>query len=217
MPPTLPLCGTTYDFGNDLRIFVLKGRLAERIVVTLLERGGFRVTRLGIEELFDEIKYLPKDQYLGLGLSPQLRALPDILVADPKVTWAVTLEIKFRRRFDEEVARELHSTLRDQRHYWPEAWALLLIAEPFFDGARFHQDYIRLLGPDDLGQLVDPVISASTETEQKRAQRRWEGLPMLTKLFYHAHGDDAQSRKLAEQFWTGAEYVTSAIKELRGL
>jgi len=37
---------------------LLKGRLAERILVTLLEQGGYRVTRLGIEELFDEVKYL---------------------------------------------------------------------------------------------------------------------------------------------------------------
>jgi hypothetical protein len=37
---------------------VLRGRLAERILTILLERGGYRVTRLDIEELFDEVKHL---------------------------------------------------------------------------------------------------------------------------------------------------------------
>jgi hypothetical protein len=71
--------------------------MAERILVTLLERGGYRVTRLGIEEIFDEIKLLDQREYLDLGLPPALRALPDILVADPQVSWAALVEIKFRR------------------------------------------------------------------------------------------------------------------------
>lgn len=196
---------------------LLKGRLAERIIVTLLERGGFRVTRLGIEELFDEIKYLPRDQYLGLGLPPQLRTLPDLLVADPRVSWAKMLEIKFRRRFDAEVARELYSTLNDQRQYWPEAWALVMIAEPFFERARFHQDYVRLLGPGDLETLLPTLPSNEPEDERHRMSRVWDGLPMLTKLFYHAHGDDEYSRVQAQEFWKGADFVTAAIRELRSL
>ena len=115
---------------------LLRGRLAERIIVSLLERGGFRVTRLGIEELLDEIKYLPRDQYVGLGLPPQLRTLPDLLVADPRVSWARLLEIKFRRRFDDEVARELHGAISEQRQFWPESWALVMIAEPFVEGGQ---------------------------------------------------------------------------------
>jgi hypothetical protein len=196
---------------------LLKGRLAERIVVTLLERGGFRVTRLGIEELFDEIKYLPKEQYLSLGLPPQLRALPDLLVADPQVSWAAMLEIKFRRRFDEGTAREIHRTLREQRRHWADAWAIVIIAEPFVEGGRFHQDYIRLIGPDDLDKLVEPVPTLPNERERAWMSRRWDRLPMLTKLFYDAHGNDEQSQELAHRFWHGADFVTAAIRELRNL
>jgi hypothetical protein len=36
---------------------VLRGRLAERILTILLERGRYRVTRLDIEELFDALAY----------------------------------------------------------------------------------------------------------------------------------------------------------------
>lgn len=196
---------------------MLKGRIAERIVVTLLERGGFRVTRLGIEELFDEIKYLPREQYLSLGLPNRLRGLPDLLVADPKVSWAAMLEIKYRRRFDAECARELYATLREQREHWPEAWALIMVAEPFFVGARFHQDFIRLIGPDDLHRLAEAPPTIRGETEKQRMSRVWDRLPMLTKLFYGAHGDDDRDRKFAQDFWQGADFVTAAIKELRSI
>ncbi len=196
---------------------VLKGRLAERIVVSLLERGGFRVTRLGIEELFDEIKYLERDQYLKLGLPPQLRALPDLLVADPHVTWARMLEIKFRRRFDDQTASELYATLRDQREHWPDAWSVVITAEPFVEGGKFHQDYIRLLGPDDLDLLVQPVARGPSDDDRRVMSRRWDRLPMLTKLFYRAHGEDERGVELARQFWQGADFVTAAIKELRNL
>jgi hypothetical protein len=197
---------------------ILKGRLAERIVVSLLERGGFRVTRLGIEELFDEIKYLGREEYLALGLPSQLRTLPDLLVADPGVTWAVMMEIKFRRRFDSDTARDLHKALQDQRQLWPDAWALIMIAEPFVEGGRFHQDYIRLLGPDDLDKLIEmPAAVRTFEDERAQLAWRWDHLPMLTKLFYHAHGDDERGTQLSQQFWAGADFVTAAIKELRSL
>ena len=97
------------EFAN-----ILKGRLAERILVTLLERGGYRVTRLGVEELFDEVKYLDRIHFLGLGLPEQLRALPDILVADPSVSWAQLVEIKFRRRLDHSTVGELFSELTNE-------------------------------------------------------------------------------------------------------
>src|SRR5579872_2875103 len=74
---------TTFSLQN-----LLRGRLAEQILTVLLERAGYRVTRLGIEVLFDEVKYLDRERYLALGLPEQLRTLPDILVADPGVTWA---------------------------------------------------------------------------------------------------------------------------------
>ena len=73
---------------------LLKGRVAERVITSLFERGGYRVTRLGIEELFDEIKYLDRDRYVSLGLPDQIRTLPDLLVADPGVTWVKLIEVK---------------------------------------------------------------------------------------------------------------------------
>ena len=110
---------------------LLRGRLAERILTIFLERGGYRVTRLGIEELFDEVKYLDREHYLALGLPEQLRTLPDLLVADPGVTWAKLIEVKFRRSFGRDTANELFATLTNQRLRWPQSYAVIIVAEPF--------------------------------------------------------------------------------------
>lgn len=83
---------------------VLTGNLAQRIVTVLLERAGYRVTRLGVEELFDGVKGMDREQYLGLGLPKQLRTLPDLLVADPGVTWATLIEVKYRNAFTRDTA-----------------------------------------------------------------------------------------------------------------
>ena len=95
-------------------VSVLKGRVAERILVTLLERGGYRVTRIGVEELFDEVKYLELPAYLRLGLPEALRALPDLLVADPSVSWARLIEVRstLAGNLNASVALRLHRQRR---------------------------------------------------------------------------------------------------------
>jgi hypothetical protein len=37
---------------------VVKGLVTQTLLAALLERGGYRVTRLGIEELFGEVKHI---------------------------------------------------------------------------------------------------------------------------------------------------------------
>jgi hypothetical protein len=206
-----PSAGISMPFAN-----VLRGRIAERIFVSLLERGGYRVTRLGIEELFDEVKYLPLKQYLDLGLPKALRSLPDLLVADPAVSWAALLEIKFRRRFDRTVAGELHSTLVEQRRSWPESHAIIMIGQPFVEGGRFHQDYIRVVPAGQLDRLLfQPVVPAGTE-ERQIMSRVWDQLPMITSLFRTWKFDQSNPHnvKRGHDFWAGADYVTAAIREL---
>lgn len=196
---------------------VLRGRVAERILVSLLERGGFRVTRLGIEELFDEIKYLNLQDYLALGLPKALRALPDLLVADSTVQWAALVEVKFRRAFDDEVARELHSTLTDQREYWPASYAVIIISEPFVDGGRFHQDYIRVVEPDKTDKLLWRPPSPDKRSERDRMQAVWDSLPTILKLFKPAHFDseEPEAKRRGYDFLSGADYITAAIRELK--
>lgn len=135
---------------------IVKGRVAESVLIALLERSGYRVTRLGLEELFDEVKHLDLQQYQQLNLPTQLRSLPDLLVADAEVEHAYLVEVKLRRRFDAETARELYATLRQQCEHWPQAYAVITVAEPMVPEGRFHQDYIRVLPLKASEKLINP-------------------------------------------------------------
>jgi hypothetical protein len=198
---------------------VLKGRVAERILVTLLERGGYRVTRLGVEELFDEVKYLELPAYLRLGLPEALRSLPDLLVADPGVSWARLLEVKFRRRFDRHGAEELRATLAYQRKWWSESHAVVMIAEPFVEDGRFHQDYIRVIPAGEENALRFPA-PVRRQSEDQVAETVWNQLPMLTRLFkfrdFEVFGEE-RGHQRGQDFWQAADYITQAIKELSRL
>ena len=198
---------------------MLRGRLAERILTILLERGGYRVTRMGIEELFDEVKYLDREQYLALGLPEQLRTLPDLLVADPGVTWAKLIEVKYRRTFGRRTADELFATLRDQRSLWPESYAVIIVAEPFIPGARFHQDYIRVIPPHETEVLKGPRGVNIPSDEREAMHLLWEQLPMLTKIFRFRDFDyfSEQGEQRGHDFWSSADFITTAIRELRQL
>jgi hypothetical protein len=188
---------------------VLRGRLAERIVSIWLERNGYRVTCLGIEEVVDEVKYLNRDQYLALGLPEQLRKLPDLLVADPAMTWAKLIEVKFRRRFTWETANELFVTLSERRRYWPDSTAVIIIGQPFMEEARFHQDYIRVIPAGETHILLPGGI-------ESEAMVVWERLPMLTSIFrfrdFECFGDQGKQR--GREFWDGADFITASIREL---
>jgi hypothetical protein len=196
---------------------LLRGRVAERVLVTLLERGGYRVTRLGIEEIFDEIKLLSQSEYLALGLPPALRTLPDILVADPGVSWAALVELKYRRCFDDAVARELHATLSHQREFWPQSHAVIMIAEPFVEGGRFHQDYIRYVKPGATDKLLWRPPSDSYSDERSWMSPVWNSLPTILSLFKADHIDTSsdEGRKRSWEFFSAMDYITGALKELK--
>jgi hypothetical protein len=195
---------------------LLRGRLAEQILTVLLERAGYRVTRLGIEVLFDEVKYLDRERYLGLGLPEQLRTLPDLLVADPGVTWAKLIEVKFRRSFTRSTAKELFATLTDQRVHWPQSYAVLLLGEPFHPDARFHQDYIRVIPPDRTDYLLGPRGIDIPPDEHGAMHLLWEQLPMLTEVFrfrdFEFSGEQRDDH--GWDFLSGADSITAAIREL---
>jgi hypothetical protein len=197
-------------------INLLRGRLAERILTILLERGGYRVTRFGIEELFAEVKYLDREQYLALGLPEQLRTLPDLLVADPGVTWAKLIEVKFRRRFDRKTADELLTSLREQRRFWPQSSAVIILGQPFLPEARFHQDFIRVIPPNETEILKEPRGIDFPGDEFGAMNLLWEQLPMLTSIFrfrdFEHFGEQGKDRGL--DFWTSADFITTAIREL---
>jgi hypothetical protein len=179
----------------------VKGQITQAVLTALLERCGYRVARLGIEELFGDVKWKERQQYQEL--PRQLRYLPDLLVASissPAESRPMLVEVKFRRRFDERSARNLFEALRRQRRHWPDSHAVLMIAEPFWRKARFHQDFIRVLPPGQTPDLIDGTLDP---------RRRWERLPHLEHVFEAFCGSEA-NRALAD-------FVTLALRSLAGL
>ena len=152
---------------------VVQAQVTQSLLSTLLERGGYRVAPLGVEELFGEVKYLDLEKYQGLGLPLALRFLPDLLVANRDASQVYLIEVKFRQRFDAGSSRNLHWYLKRQREYWPDAYCVIMTAEPIRAGGTFHQDYIRLLRPGETNLLVDEKLSAI---------QRWNTLPQLHQV-----------------------------------
>jgi hypothetical protein len=178
----------------------VKARITQSVLAALLERCGYRVTRLGIEELFGEVKFKELAQYRELKLPEQLRYLPDLLVVSREESQAFLVEVKFRRRFDERSARSLFEKIKRQRRYWPESYAVLMIAEPFVPRGRFHQDYIRVLPPHETRRLLDASLAP---------RQRWERMPRLQGVF-KALAASGGNQALAD-------FVTLALKSLAGL
>jgi hypothetical protein len=194
---------------------VVKGRIAESLLITLLERMSYRVTRLGVEVLFDEVKHLDAGQYRALNLPPQLRTLPDLLVADAEIEHAYLVEVKLRRRFDQETARELCATLNEQHKYWPQAVAVVMLTEPMVEDGRFHQDYIRAFPLEARKNLVNPFFDSQPH-EGLRMQGIWDALPQLQQTFrYFYQSDDNLKRGGKGQRL--ADYITTMLRELRAL
>jgi hypothetical protein len=159
----------TIPFGDTV-----KAQLTQAVISSLLEAGGYRVIRLGIEELFREVKSIELEQYRAMNLPAQLRYLPDLLVTSTATNQACLVEVKFRRRFDDSSARALFEKLERQRRYWPDSHAVLTIAEPFAPDGRFHQDYIRVLPAHATRRLIDA---------RREPRRRWKRLPHLWQVF----------------------------------
>ncbi len=172
----------------------VKAQITQAVLAALLERCGYRITRLGIEELFGEVKFKELAQYREMALPEQLRCLPDLLVASAAENRALLVEVKYRRSFDE---RSAHNR---QRKHWPEAYAVLMIAEPFVIDGRFHQDYIRVLPPHATARLIDQSLPP---------KGRWRRMPRLHDVF-KALSDSGGNRALAD-------FVTHALKSLAGL
>lgn len=179
---------------------LVKAQITQGLLTTLLERGGYRVTRLGIEELFGEVKYLDLKEYLGLRLPFQLRFLPDLLVAEIDLKQVFLVEVKFRKRFDARSVRSLYRELSKQREFWPDSYAVIMVAESCIKDGRFHQDYIRVLRPTETDRLINEELSF---------EQRWNHLTHLQQVFKNFKGS------LEHQ--GNADLITTTLKDLAKL
>jgi hypothetical protein len=187
---------------------IIKAQVTQSLIASLLERGGYRVTRLGIEELIGEIKALNLDEYHNLGLPTQLRTLPDLLVANKEMTEIHLVEVKYRRRFDPKSRQSLYKELSKQREYWQGIVAIIVIGESFLPGGRLHQDYIRVLPGNETGRLIKQPSEDAREANITE-EERWTSLPMIQHVF--------RSFLATEALYKYADYLTRVIKELKKL
>src|SRR6185503_20998642 len=153
---------------------VIKGVVTQTLLTALFERGGYRVTRLGIEELFGEVKHIDLQQYLGLKLPLQLRFIPDLLVAEIDMSHVFLVEVKYRKKFDENSVESIYEDLKRQREYWAQSYAVIMVSEALSPDTAFHQDYVRVVKTNEHDFLIDSRLSLA---------QRWEKLHHLQRVF----------------------------------
>ncbi len=160
----------------------IKGRVTESLAFMLFDRAGYRIARFGIEELFREVKIISKEDYRNLGLDERLRALPDFLVSNAATTEAFQVEVKFRKSFCPDSRRELFETINYQRGFWSNTFHLIFLGKSPRLGARFYQDYIRVITPDC---LIDDFCDFNVSDFDL-----WESLCRLNHAFNEFSGGD---------------------------
>jgi hypothetical protein len=101
------------DFKNRL-----KGSVTQTLVKALLEDAGYRTIPLGVEEVIREVSVLPAEEYLDLELPTVLRKMPDFFVAEPDLSNAWLVEVKYRKEWNDEARRRLGNQIREQVKVW---------------------------------------------------------------------------------------------------
>jgi|GEM_PF-5251999 len=153
----------------------IKARTAEALATIIFERGGYRLARFGIEELFREVKLLSDSDYLRLNLDGRLRALPDFLVSTPSMDVAHQVEVKFRSNVGQAARDELAMALSRQREFWPQTCVLLLVGKSSNGpNAKFFQDYVR---------VIDTSVTPEEISRKRPDNEFWKSLPQIADIF----------------------------------
>jgi hypothetical protein len=192
---------------------LVKGQLTQTLVKILFERAGYKVIRLGIEELFQEIVHLDYPQYEKLGIPKNLRYLPDLLITDLKLEKAFLMEVKFRKRMTREVFLELYKNFSEQKKYWPDMYAIILSGTPMQEQSELHQDYIRILTPNTFDRLkIDQFTLEHANPKTNLSLKIWKRLDPLHEIF------DNFSWKTGHHGYTDiADFIAASLQEISHL
>lgn len=190
---------------------LIKGQISQTLMKILFERAGYRVVRLGVEELFQEIVHLSPSQYGKLGLPKGLRYLPDLLISDLKMEKAFLVEVKYRREITQASLHSLREKLLEQCEYWPEMHVILLNGSPRRFDSNFHQDYIRIIGPGDYNLLLPSDFQIERSRPENIGHQIWEKLPTLNNFFdgFHWKNQNACTEE--------ADFIAASLRELASL
>lgn len=124
----------------------IKGAIALEVVSAILLDAGFRILRLGVEELIPSIKTASQQAYRKLALSRTLTSTPDLLVIAPKDEGSVVTEVKFRARWTPEVRQRLFESaaLVEQVRRWGPLYLVVAIGDTGSDRSSLG-DHIRVM------------------------------------------------------------------------
>jgi hypothetical protein len=163
----------TWNFAD-----IVKGQVTQTILSTVLEGVGYRVRRLGVEELIPEIRGR-EGAKIRNSLPERLRFIPDLVVIEPDTGETYLVEVKFRRALSDSVFALLLREIDARRRHWPEAFTVMMVANAKQDRG-YHQDYIRVIPPDLSADQIKQSGSSALE--------RWEKLPHLQETFRRIFG-----------------------------
>jgi hypothetical protein len=165
----------------------LKGATTQSVLKAMLERAGYRVIPLGIEEVVREVTDLDKVKYLRMGFPEALRHMPDFLVTDwdQQKSWLV--EVKYRRKWSPEFHARLETDLRDQLRYWSPLNVLIFLGEPSNPtsapaASRLRIAKLRLEGEDVLAEWSEggPPTPGNS---QRWVDGQWTNLHRIQDVF----------------------------------
>ncbi|MGE4545983.1 MAG: hypothetical protein AB7D06_17985 [Pedobacter sp.] len=156
------------EFSN-----IVKGQVTQTLVKTLFEESGYRVERLGIEELIRDVKKLDKESYKALSLPNSLRKIPDLFITDACMDNAWLVEVKYRRRLDKRNTQSLCKVLQNQYAFWPDTYVILINGDSIDE--KKHQDIIRVVTPSSFEKMPNQL-------KYKRPSFYWYSEP-LHKVF----------------------------------
>lgn len=122
----------------------IKGAVTQTLLKSLLEDAGYAVIPMGIEESVREIKLLGKTEYQQFNFAGTQRSTPDFLVLDwdKKQNWLI--EVKYRRKWDDEVRDALTEVLEKQVGRWGEIFVVFFIGEAVEVSNKRNPDFLHV-------------------------------------------------------------------------
>ena len=187
----------------------LKASVTQVLLKSLLEDAGYRIVPLGIEAVLREVASLPKEDYLKLGLPIQLRKLPDFFVANHAIdkTWLV--EVKYRKRWNDEVQESLEAEIKEQVKTWHPLFLMIFVghsAEDPYSSPIYHMRIAKLLWDEQQGILTERADGMTCTWKNSQ----WKHFLRVQDVFTEC----AKKEKWEEQTIEKTKELAIKLKEL---
>lgn len=188
------------EFNNRV-----KGAVTQTLLKSLLEDAGYAVIPMGIEESVREIKLLGKTEYQQFQFPGTQRVTPDFLVLDwgKKQNWLI--EVKYRKKWNDNTRDTLITPLEKQVRGWGDISLVLFLGEPAEVQNNHKPDFLHV-GVANLSILNDELVvdrgTSWVEDEKitfprfvRWSESRWKDFTWLHKAFERLERNDKRVSK----------------------